>query len=107
MRKLVLSVVFVSIATAQPSFTDVQSVLKTYCVACHQGARAAGRLDLTRFRTPESIVQAEDTWGRVLARVRASEMPPKGARGPAMDEREKFISWVDATLRQTACGAGL
>src|SRR4029078_10703061 len=44
---------------------------------------------------------------RVLARVRGGEMPPKGSPAPGFDEREKFVGWVDATLRTEACATGL
>ena len=81
-------------AETTASFEQVQSVLKTYCVTCHEGQRAAAKVDLTQFSTPESVVEARATWSKVLARVRGSEMPPKGSPGPDMDARENFISWA-------------
>src|SRR5215467_8005048 len=89
------------------SFDQVQSVLKTYCVTCHQGQRAAARIDLTQFPTPERVLEARATWSKVLARVRGSEMPPKGSPAPDLDARERFVSWVEDTLHQAACSTGL
>ena len=89
------------------SFEDVQSTLKTYCVACHTGKTAAAKVDLTRYNSPEKVVEARTTWSRVLARVRTSEMPPKGSPAPGIDERDKFVAWVDGALRQAACAGGL
>jgi len=89
------------------SFEDVQSTLKTYCVACHTGKTAAAKVDLTKYDSPEKVVEARNTWTHVLARVRNSDMPPKGSPAPRIDEREKFIAWVDGTLRAAACAGGL
>src|SRR5437016_5317228 len=90
-------------AEATATFEQVQSVLKTYCVTCHQGQRAAAKVDFTQFSTPESVIEARATWSKVLARVRGSEMPPKGSPGPDIDTREKFVFWVEGTLHQAAC----
>src|SRR5688572_14704305 len=86
MRKTLLILVWATSAGAETaSFDHVQSVLKQYCVGCHQGARAAGKIDLTQYRTPESVAGARGTWTRVLARVRGSDMPPKGSPAPGID----------------------
>jgi uncharacterized protein DUF1588/uncharacterized protein DUF1592/uncharacterized protein DUF1587/uncharacterized protein DUF1585/uncharacterized protein DUF1595 len=103
---LILLLACMAHAETPGTFENVQSVLKTYCVACHQGQRAAARIDLTKFDTSESIIQSRATWTKVLARVRGSEMPPKGSPMPDIDAREKFVSWVEGTLRQAACAAG-
>jgi hypothetical protein len=34
-------------------------------------------------------------------------MPPKGSPAPGLDERDKFVSWVDTALRNAACSVGL
>jgi len=46
------------------------------------------------------------TWGRILTRVRNSEMPPKGLPAPSLDERDKFIAWIDGALKTAACAHG-
>jgi hypothetical protein len=89
------------------SFDQVRTTLKTYCVACHQGKTAAAKIDLTRFNTAASLTEHRESWNLVLLRVRGGEMPPKGSRAPTLDEREQFISWVDANLRKAACAGGL
>src|SRR5258708_32662026 len=89
-------------APAAASFDSVQSTLKTYCVVCHQGKTAAAKVDLTAHLTPDSVVKARPTWSRVLARVRGSDMPPKGRPGPGTEEPHKCVSCVDDTLRQAA-----
>jgi hypothetical protein len=93
-------------APGRGTFDDVQGTLKTYCVACHTGKTAAAKIDLTRYDSPEKVVEARSTWTNVLTRVRNSDMPPKGSPAPGIDQREKFISWVGDTLRQAACATG-
>ncbi|MCU1257337.1 MAG: Planctomycete cytochrome [Bryobacterales bacterium] len=46
------------------------------------------------------------TRNKVLTRVRNSEMPPKGLPAPTLDDRENFVTWLDADLRTKACAAG-
>lgn len=46
-------------------------------------------------------------WGRMLARVRDNEMPPRGAPSPALKEREAFVKYVDDTMRTAACADGI
>ena len=92
---------------AAASFGDVRSTLKTYCLACHTGKTAAAKVDLGRYDSPSQVVEARAAWSRVLARVRSSEMPPKGSPAPGIDERGKFISWIDGALREAACAGGL
>src|SRR5260370_769836 len=74
------------------SFNDVRAVVKDYCYTCHQGKAAAGQLDLTRFTTLESLLKERPRWERVLARLRAAEMPPRGTPAPPMEQRQNVIS---------------
>src|SRR5687768_6440267 len=106
-RAILILALAASASAETGSFDHVQSVLKQYCVGCHQGARAAGKIDLTQYRTPESVAAARGTWTRVLARVRGSDMPPKGSPAPGIDDREKFLYWVEGALHQAACAGGL
>jgi uncharacterized protein DUF1588/uncharacterized protein DUF1585/uncharacterized protein DUF1587/uncharacterized protein DUF1595/uncharacterized protein DUF1592 len=95
--------------SVQPTYSlsDSQVFVKTYCQGCHQGAKAPGRLDLSVYATDtESITKDVRVWGRVLERVRETSMPPKGVKAPAMDEREKFVAWLDTGLREAVCSTG-
>jgi mono/diheme cytochrome c family protein len=90
-----------------PSFPEVQALLKTYCVQCHQGKAPAAKLNLSRFRTIESVRDQPRVWNRMLVRVRNGEMPPQGKPAPAMKQREAFVAWVESTLRTAACADGI
>src|SRR5262245_51977723 len=95
---LLLQVLAAPKASNSFTFQDAAAMFKAHCVACHQGKAAAGALDLTRFKTPESVVEQSRTWTKVLSRVRNSEMPPKGRPALPLDTRDAFIAWVDGTL---------
>ena len=79
--------------------TSASSFLKTYCEACHQGAKPAGGFAV-------ALVEKDARWNRVAQRVRNMEMPPKSAPAPALDERERFLKDVETALHQQACAAG-
>jgi len=89
------------------SFPEVRTLLQTYCVQCHQGKAPAAKLNLSRFRTIESVRDQPRAWNRMLARVRNGEMPPQGKPSPAMKKREGFVAWVENTLRAAACADGI
>jgi hypothetical protein len=108
MRSLFILLILAGQAVpAQEPPEHVRGLLKTYCASCHRGKTALARVDVTRLEAPGSIGQDRNTWARVLARVRGGEMPPKGSPAPGFEDREKFVSWVDTTLRSAACSSGL
>ena len=78
-----------------------------YCAACHQGKSPAGGLNLTTLVASKAPADDPRTWDKILSRVRNSEMPPKGLPGPGFDAREKFIAWIDGSLKTAACAHGI
>src|SRR5580698_10430801 len=46
-------------------FGDARAVLDTYCQTCHQGKSAAGHLDLTHYKTQESVTTEPQVWSRI------------------------------------------
>ena len=89
------------------SFDRAQTFLKTYCQGCHTGKTAVGGFRLERVAAPASLSGESHKWQRAMARVRDSEMPPKGASAPDMSQREQFTEWVDRSLRAEACSTGV
>ncbi len=81
--------------------------VRVYCQACHQGKSPAGGLNTTPFALKESFEQHPDRWTAIINRVRNHEMPPKGVKAPAAEERERFTDWAQASLRAAACTDGL
>src|SRR6266446_6989562 len=89
------------------SFENSQAFLKQYCQACHQGKSPAGGFHLQRVAVKESLQGDAEKWSKLNARIKNGDMPPKGAPGPALDQREQFTSWVDSALRSAACAGGI
>jgi hypothetical protein len=85
---------------------EFQAMVGHYCSACHQGKSAAGGLNLTTLLASKSPAQDPVTWGRILLRVRNSEMPPKGSPAPTFEERDRFVAAVDGALKAAACAHG-
>ncbi|MGH9660368.1 MAG: DUF1592 domain-containing protein, partial [Bryobacteraceae bacterium] len=89
------------------SFDAAQSLLKTYCAKCHQGKNAQARFDVAKLAATKSLSADARPWTRLLARVRDGEMPPQGAPAPDAMLRERFVAWIDTTLRGEACADGI
>ncbi len=81
------------------SFDNARPFLKQYCQACHSGAKPAAGLSV------ETVPAA--AWNRIATRVRNSEMPPRGAAAPLLNEREAFLRNIDEALHTEACSTGM
>ena len=93
-------------AACSPLPDDAQTFLNTYCLKCHQGEKPKGKLDLSGFRTAESMAAEAKTWGRLLNRVRDGEMPPSGSDAPPAKLREQFVDQIRTTLIAAVCADG-
>lgn len=111
MRQLVviagLSMSLAAAPAKEQTFAHAQTFLKTYCVSCHQGAKPSAGFNVAKLATLESMNEEPRKWSRMLARVRESEMPPKGAPAPPSDQREAFTAYVEVTMKSAACADGI
>ena len=85
----------------------VREFLKSHCLKCHGNKKPKAKLDLSRFETVTSLAAAPRTWEKVLARVREGEMPPEDEEPPRKEARERFVEWIDSSLRSAACEDGI
>src|SRR5213595_4350185 len=92
--------------SARYSFDDAQAFLKANCQICHQGSAAAGGFDIKQISSPATIRSDAERWNMLALRVRNEEMPPKGFPVPPAGQRQQFVSWVTASVREAACAAG-
>src|SRR5262245_13723300 len=77
--------------------------LQTYFDGCHGGAQPAAGFDLTSYTTQESIVGDQRRWNLVLARLKASEMPPRQARQqPTAEQRRSIVEWIETVGAEDA-----
>jgi hypothetical protein len=84
--------------TLQPAPADV---IKTYCVSCHTGPAAAGRVALDQLDADQPSGEPE-TWERVVRQLRARTMPPVGAPRPDGMTYESTIAALTGTLDRKA-----
>lgn len=89
------------------SLTHAQSFLKTYCLACHQAKTPAGGFNITDLSSGQSMTEKPTAWGKMAARVREGEMPPRGSAAPSAAKREQFTTFIDAALKSAACADGI
>jgi hypothetical protein len=83
--------------TADPEFrTAGVAFLRKYCTGCHGASVVKADLRLHQFTTDDSLVKDRKTWTRVLAVLKASEMPPEGKPQPSTTDKEAFIKMVEA-----------
>jgi hypothetical protein len=71
--------------------------LQRNCLGCHSPTNASGGLDLTMAFQPEDAANF-DTWVKVVDRVSAEEMPPKGAPQPTAASRRGFVTAITRPL---------
>jgi mono/diheme cytochrome c family protein len=96
-----------SAADTKYNFDAGQQFIKTYCMGCHMGKAPAGGFNVTKLNSEASFGALPDAWNAFVLRVRAGEMPPKGAPAPSLDKREAVVNWAQENLRAHACSAGI
>ena len=83
----------------KPSFADtVAPVLQRNCQMCHNDKMASGNLSLEHFKEASTIDTRREAWERIVAKVRAGEMPPKGAPPIAADQRDAMLRHIEGAF---------
>ncbi len=83
-------------ADSEAFFSDrVTPFIENYCISCHQNRRPtqAGVNFSPALKAP-SHAAFHDQWKRAVARVKAHDMPPKGAPQPSDADRRMFVDWI-------------
>jgi hypothetical protein len=83
--------------------------IHSYCVDCHQAPKPKAKLDLSGYRSIDRIIEDALDWDQHLARVREGDMPPDDddVIQPSTEERNDFVYWLEASLRESACADGI
>ncbi|MEZ6059396.1 MAG: DUF1592 domain-containing protein [Planctomycetaceae bacterium] len=77
--------------------TTVQPFLANHCIDCHGADDPQAKLDLSRFRTVNSVSEAHQTWQEIIERLEADEMPPAEIdHRPTSEQRREIIDWITA-----------
>lgn len=98
------------VPTALPNidseFTEsIRPVLVQNCAACHKPENAKGHAPFLRAMKASDMEANRGLWRNVSAQLRNRTMPPRDSKLQE-DDRVRITSWIDARLRQTACGIG-
>ncbi len=91
---------FGTLAFGADAFLDsVKPVLQAHCASCHGAKSPAGGLAMPALlaATSDESLRQRDKWERIADRIRAGEMPPKGAPRPAEEKLEAIVRWVDSS----------
>jgi mono/diheme cytochrome c family protein len=70
--------------------------LARHCGGCHAPNVAAGGLNLQALGAPSAANREQ--WARILKRIEAGEMPPKGQPRPDANDAKAFTAWIAGEL---------
>jgi mono/diheme cytochrome c family protein len=82
--------------TADAKFFDDQfrPILVRHCIACHGGEKPKGKLRLDSLTIDFADADTRARWARVIERLEAGDMPPKGKPRPQAEEVQALIGWL-------------
>jgi mono/diheme cytochrome c family protein len=87
---------------AQQFDETVRPFITRNCIGCHGGEKPAALFNLEVYPTVDSVVQDHPHWALILGRLKAAEMPPKGAPQPSAESRRQVIDWIEAMRSEEA-----
>jgi len=81
----------------QESFDEVvQPFLTKNCTGCHNSKLKTADLDVTAFKTLDSVANANPEWAKILQKIRSGEMPPKGVPRPPQEQIDTVAKWIES-----------
>lgn len=87
------------LAVSQAEFDEVvKPILDGTCAQCHSGPQAAAGMDVSELMTAASLAEHRATWDRILARLRAGEMPPPGVPKPDPEKMAAMIGYLERSF---------
>jgi hypothetical protein len=79
---------------------NVSSFVKQNCAVCHNENLKTAGLSLTQYHDTASMLHDRDVWEKVVRRVRAGEMPPKGIPRPKPEAIATVTNWIEAQFSE-------
>lgn len=76
----------------------VQPFLAANCVGCHNAKVKTANLDLSRFKSVDSVRSNLKVWRRVAWKLEQGDMPPAKTPQPKAAAKKAFLKWVNAEL---------
>jgi hypothetical protein len=95
---LIIAAVLLSIGAEKPAgFQDtVRPLLQKNCSGCHNAKLSSGNMNIAGFLDPASLVSNREGWEQIVAKLRASEMPPKGIPRPPAEQLAALLNYVQS-----------
>ena len=73
------------LAAADSQFDQtVKPVLASSCTVCHNDQVTSGGLNITSYLNAQSLADGREEWEKIVRKIRAGEMPPKGMPRPPL-----------------------
>jgi hypothetical protein len=89
-------------ANTAPSFDhDVRPVLVQVCQNCHNPQVESGNLNITKYLEASTLASEQEVWTKILARLKAGEMPPAGVPGPTPEVLASLIRFVQDAVEKS------
>jgi cytochrome c551/c552 len=73
---------------------DVKPIVSKTCVACHNAGLQSGGVNLMEFTSAATVASNRPAWEKVLQKVRAGEMPPKGVPRPPQPKMDAMVAYL-------------
>jgi mono/diheme cytochrome c family protein len=83
----------VNSASIQTFHDSVQPFLTKNCTACHNAKANTANLNLERFTAPDAVIDRE-VFEKVLQKLQAGEMPPRGRPRPSDADLKTVTTWL-------------
>ena len=91
-----------AVDTSQAAFDkNVSSMVQQNCAMCHNEQLKTAGLVLTKYRDTNAMLADRAVWEKVVARLRAGEMPPKGLPRPATEKIASTTNWIESVFAST------
>src|SRR5687767_730033 len=98
-RQLLLVALVAGMSVPTSAQAEVKPLLRQFCVSCHGEKKPKANLSLESL-TDTPVKESEiDTWKIVLDQIEIGEMPPKEAKQPSAEERQKLATAIKAMLK--------
>jgi hypothetical protein len=87
---------------AETPGTSARALLDQYCVTCHSAKLHTAGLALDKVSLKDGVVATPEIWEKVLAKVRAGDMPPAKMPRPDRAAAGSFVASIEAELDEAA-----
>jgi len=69
------------------------------CIECHNSAELAGGLDVEQYGDVKTLASDRDTWDKILAKLKAGEMPPREVERPEA-QIKALVEYLDTEFQK-------